>query len=148
MFIDWDHAPLAESMRAKATRRVVSGQQASVLRVTTEPGALFDGGQHRHPNEQWVVVLDGRLRMSCAGVQRDMGPGDVLHVPADAWHAALGVGDRGALYLEISTPPRLDLLPGCLVGSPLEFDSDAERPAQPDPDPRTGRAGRPADLIT
>jgi quercetin dioxygenase-like cupin family protein len=122
LFIDWDHAPLAESMRAKATRRVVSGRQTSVLRVTTEPDAHFDGRQHRHPNEQWVVVLDGRLRMSCAGTEREMGPGDVLYVPTDAWHAALGVGDQGARYLEISTPPRLDLLPGSLVPSPLEFD--------------------------
>jgi quercetin dioxygenase-like cupin family protein len=99
-----------------------------VVSVETEPTAEFDGRAHRHPNEQWVVVIDGQLRMTCDGNELDLRVGDVVYVPPDSWHAAVGVGPDGARYLEFSAPPRLDLLPDSVVPSPVEFAPSGARP--------------------
>jgi mannose-6-phosphate isomerase-like protein (cupin superfamily) len=110
-------------MRAGASRRVVTGEFSSVVRVLTEPDAIFDREEHRHPNEQWLVVVRGRLQVVCDGREHDLRAGDVVFFPAHAWHAAVGVGDEGCEYLELSAPGRLDLLPGALVPCPMEFRS-------------------------
>src|SRR5260221_568347 len=108
-------------MRAGASRRVVSGQHSSVVRVVTEPAAPFDGEQHRHVNEQWLVVIRRPLRGVCDDREVDVEAGDLVFFPANSWHAAIGVGPDGCEYLELSAPPRLDLLPGGLMPSPMEF---------------------------
>ena len=124
--VNWDRAPQAIAMRAGADRQVVSGQHSSVVRVVTEPGARFDGEQHRHVNEQWLIVIRGRLRVSCGDQEMDVRPGELVFFPANSWHAAIGVGPDGCEYLEVSAPPRLDLLPGALVPSPMEFRRPSE----------------------
>ncbi|QNP68114.1 cupin domain-containing protein [Streptomyces roseirectus] len=121
MFLDWNSQPETHRMRAGASRHVASGQHSSVVRVVTDPGAEFDGRPHRHPHEQWVVVTAGELTLSCGEKKHTLGAGDVLFVPGGQWHAALGVGEQGAVYLEFSAPPRLDLLPGSVLPSALEF---------------------------
>jgi mannose-6-phosphate isomerase-like protein (cupin superfamily) len=121
MLVNWRQAPSAYSMRAGATRTVVSGQHSSLVRAVTEPTATFDGEQHRHDNEQWLVVLRGQLRVVCDDREMELEAADVAFFPANSWHAALGVGQEGCEYLELSAPPRLDLLPGALTPSPLEF---------------------------
>lgn len=121
MLIDWDRVSQAPSMRAAAVRKFVTGQHSSVVHVVTEPTARFDGRPHRHFHEQWIVVIAGRLQVTCGGTEFDLGTGDVVFVPSNVWHAAVGVGPRGATYLEFSAPPRLDLLPDGIVPSALEF---------------------------
>jgi quercetin dioxygenase-like cupin family protein len=122
MLIDWDKAARASSMRPLTERRVVTGQQVSVVRVDTEASAKFNSKPHRHHNEQWVVVTAGQLRMTCDDQEFELSTGDVVFIPSHSWHAAVGVGSQGARYLEFSAPPRLDLLPDSLVPSALEFD--------------------------
>ncbi|SRR6266700_5159294 len=132
MLIDWQQAPLTHSIREDAPRRVVSGAHISVVRVVTAPTARFDRVQHRHVNEQWLVVTSGTLRVICAGEEVEVGPGDVVYFPSESPHAAVGVGAEGAEYLEFSAPPRFDLLPGSVVPTPLGYDRD-------------GAAGRPGE---
>lgn len=121
MIVNWQRAPQAVAMRSGAERRVVSGQHSSVVRVVTEPSAVFDGEQHRHRNEQWLIVVRGRLRIVVDDREADVGAGDLAFFPANSWHAAIGVGPEGCEYLELSAPPRLDLLPGGLMPSPMEY---------------------------
>jgi quercetin dioxygenase-like cupin family protein len=130
MLIDWADAPRAPGMRPGAERRVVTSEQATVVHVVTEPTAPFDGVAHRHDHEQWVVVTAGTLRFRCGDSETEMHAGDLVHVPPRQWHAATGVGRDGATYLEISVPPRLDLLPGSLVASPLEFEARPPAPTR------------------
>jgi len=139
MLIDWNLAPTAPALRPGARRRVVTTDRTTVVRVDTAADAPFDGVAHRHEQEQWVLLLAGSLHFRCAGTEARLRPGDLVHVPPRQWHAVTAVGADGARYLEISTPPRLDLLPGVLLASPLEFRTPAE-PASPSPDGE----GRPA----
>jgi mannose-6-phosphate isomerase-like protein (cupin superfamily) len=124
VFINWDGIPQTQSIRAGAVRRFATGQHSSVVHVVTEPTAAFDGRPHRHPHEQWIVVTAGRLQVTCADEKFDLGVGDVVFVPSNVWHAAVGVGQEGATYLEFSSPPRLDLVPNGIVPSALEFPPD------------------------
>jgi quercetin dioxygenase-like cupin family protein len=120
MLVDWSSAPNAYSMRAGASRQVVSGAQSTVVRIVTEPGTAFDGKPHRHPHEQWIVVTAGELSVEVGDEPYTLRTGDVVYVSGGIWHAATGVGPAGATYLEVSAPPRL---PGSLVPSPMEFPS-------------------------
>jgi quercetin dioxygenase-like cupin family protein len=115
LFIDWTAAPATRSPREKDSRRIASGQNISVVRIEIEPTAEFTGKTHGHFHEQWVVVLGGQVRMTVDGAESELGPGDVLYIPSHAEHAPLSVGPRGAQYLEIFSPPRMDLLPESIV---------------------------------
>ncbi|GGU50509.1 cupin domain-containing protein [Streptomyces lavendofoliae] len=127
MLIDWDKMMPTGSLRAGAVRRFATGQQISVVYVETDPQARFDGRPHRHPHEQWVVVTAGLLGMTCDDNRFELSEGEVAFLPANSWHAAVGVGPSGARYLEFSAPPRLDLLPDSLVPDALEFPREERR---------------------
>lgn len=123
MLVDWRRAPVCDGLRAGAERRVVSGARSSVVYVETSATATFDGVVHRHEHEQWVVVLEGTLVIRCDEEDVDAVAGDLVYIPPQSWHGAVAVGEAGARYLELSAPPRVDLLPGSLVASPLELRS-------------------------
>ena len=41
---------------------------------------------HRHPEEQVINVLAGKLRVRVGGEERILGPGDAAHIPPDTEH--------------------------------------------------------------
>jgi quercetin dioxygenase-like cupin family protein len=43
---------------------------------------------HRHPQEQVINVLAGRLRVRVGQEERILGPGDAVHVPPNVEHEA------------------------------------------------------------
>lgn len=121
MRIDWSQATTGPGMRQGATRTSVAAERSSVTRVTTTADAEFDGRTHRHDHEQWLVMLNGALELTDDGERYWVTAGDVVLFPRHTWHAAVGVGDAGAEYLEIFTPARYDQLHGYVAQSPLEW---------------------------
>lgn len=115
MVIDWSAVPSCRSPREGDTRRIASGEHISMVRIEIRPDAEFTGVAHSHPHEQWAVVLAGQVQMVVGGQVSWLEPGGVLYIPVHTDHAPLAVGPLGATYLEIFSPPRLDLLPGSLV---------------------------------
>lgn len=51
--------------------------------ATPEP-MLYD-----QPQDEWVVLLQGRARLWVAGTEHDLGPGDFLFIPAHTRHRVL-----------------------------------------------------------
>ena len=43
---------------------------------------------HTHPNEQWIYLMAGRLRANVDGDERDVGPGQLIYIPANTVHSA------------------------------------------------------------
>lgn len=125
MRIDWDRVPAAAGMRPGSTRRAIAAERLSAVRVTTAPDAVFDGRMHRHHNEQILVMVAGRVRLSVDGEEIWAEAGDLVVFPPGSWHGATAVGPEGADYYEIFAPPRLDQLPGWVGPSPMEFDGEA-----------------------
>jgi quercetin dioxygenase-like cupin family protein len=61
------------------------------VRVDFAPGVGF--GRHRHPGEEIVYVIEGRLEYRLDGRPPvTLGAGEVLFIPAGAIHAARNVG--------------------------------------------------------
>lgn len=69
---------------SSARGATVSGEKIEVglYRMAANTGAA----PHRHPNEQIIYVLEGRLQAEVGGERRTVGPGDVIHIPPDVVH--------------------------------------------------------------
>ena len=75
-------------------RRIVTGELMTVARIYLDDGFLVP--RHSHENEQITQVIRGRMRfrMGENGEQEiELGPGDVVVIPAFVPHEALAIGD-------------------------------------------------------
>jgi quercetin dioxygenase-like cupin family protein len=72
------------SKYSKAFGPLVTRQQIEVgrLRFGAGEGAV----PHAHPQEQGMVVLTGRLRVTMDGQTRDLGPGEGSLAPSNVLH--------------------------------------------------------------
>jgi quercetin dioxygenase-like cupin family protein len=69
----------------------IRGREVIQVRVDLAPGAAF--GKHRHPGEEIVYVIEGRLEYQVEGRPPvTLAAGEVLFIPAGAIHAAKNVG--------------------------------------------------------
>ena len=69
----------------------LAGREVLQARVDFAPGASFPA--HRHPGEEIIYVLEGRLEYEVEGQPPvTLKAGDVLFVPAGAFHSARNVG--------------------------------------------------------
>lgn len=76
------------------------GRAMQALRVLVPHGAQSDLVRV-HPGEEWLYVLDGRLRVSLGESVHDLGPGDSAHFDSLTPHriAALDSGGAGLLFV-------------------------------------------------
>lgn len=74
------------------------GREAIQVRVDFAPGAAF--GNHTHPGEEIIYVLEGSLEYQVEGRSAiTLKAGDVLFIPAGTIHAAKNVGSSNAAEL-------------------------------------------------
>lgn len=67
------------------------GREAIQVRVDLAPGVAF--GNHTHPGEEIIYVLEGALEYQVAGKPPvTLKAGDVLFIPAGAVHSARNIG--------------------------------------------------------
>jgi len=76
----------------------VPGREVIQVRVELDPGVTF--GEHWHPGEEIVYVLEGSLEYQLEGKPPvTLQAGDVLFIPARTIHAARNVGQNSAAEL-------------------------------------------------
>ncbi len=63
---------------------VVEGELTQVGVMVIPAGQSSD--PHTHPNEQWIYLLQGRLRAVVDGQEREIGPGELMYIPANIVH--------------------------------------------------------------
>lgn len=100
----WDAIP-EQNPVAGVRLQAFTGDTLMVARVRLEPSSVIP--HHEHPHEQMSVVLEGSIEMTLGGESREMGPGDVVAIPANAKHGVV-VGPSGATVIDVFTPPRED----------------------------------------
>jgi quercetin dioxygenase-like cupin family protein len=83
--------------------RIFSGEQAMLSVVTMAPNAA--GTLHRHPEEQWGVMLDGSAIRVQGGEEIEVRKGDFWRTPGHVVHT-IRAGAEGARILDIFSPPR------------------------------------------
>jgi quercetin dioxygenase-like cupin family protein len=94
--------PVAQAQQAGITRTDLQrhdlsapGREAVQVRVGFARGAAF--GNHTHPGEEIIYVLDGSLEYQIEGKPSvTLKAGDVLFIPAGTIHAAKNVGNTTA----------------------------------------------------
>ena len=92
-------------------RRIINGDQMMLTHVYLKRGAVVP--LHSHHNEQFTYVLEGVLRFWIGDETAepiDIGPGEVLHIPAHVPHKAEALEDT--LDVDVFSPPRQDWLDG------------------------------------
>ena len=63
---------------------VVEGELTQVGIMTLPAGQ--SSAPHTHPNEQWIYILSGNLHASVDGQESDVGPGQLIFIPANIVH--------------------------------------------------------------
>ena len=64
--------------------------------------------EHRHPQEQILHLLSGRLRVIAAGVPHELAAGESFYLASDVPHAVETIEE--ARVIDTFSPPREDLL--------------------------------------
>lgn len=100
----WDELPVDHPMGLIDRRRVM-GVHAMISHVTLHPG--FKVEPHRHENEQFAVVLSGRIRFTlgdpAAEHDVELTGGRVIHFPPGVPHGAEAIEET--VILDIFSPP-------------------------------------------
>ena len=97
----------ADNPMALLERRRIHGDRITVAQIRLEKGCRVP--LHHHENEQFSIVMAGRLRFSLGdegSPQRReivLLPGEVLHLPANVPHAAFA--EEETLVLDLFSPP-------------------------------------------
>ncbi len=64
---------------------VVEGELTQVGIMTIPAGQ--SSAPHTHPNEQWIYLMEGQLRAVVDGEERQVGPGELIYIPAGIVHS-------------------------------------------------------------
>ena len=88
--------------------RVTRADRFSTGVVTLEPGKGHD--RHNHPGvEEILYVLNGRgmqmIEEDGTLVEREVGPGVLIHIPPGAFHSTVNIGDGPMRILAVYSPP-------------------------------------------
>ncbi|MCC7546394.1 MAG: cupin domain-containing protein [Burkholderiales bacterium] len=103
----WDEIP-AERLNDKFVRKLAWDGNMMVARTDVEKGYLVPA--HSHPNEQITWVMSGRWRFTLEGRTVEVGPGEMISIPANVVHGAEAV--ETLVAYDIFTPVREDWLDG------------------------------------
>ena len=97
-----------ERINDKIGRRVLSGKQGMIVWWTIKAGA--HAAAHKHPHEQIVWMLKGRMDFRIGDERRSMVAGDVAVVPAGVEHE--GYFPEDTEVVDVFAPPREDFVAG------------------------------------
>ncbi len=105
----WDK--LTVRITANGERRDVANHPTATLAVfeshitTLNPGKASHD-PHRHPQEELIIVKEGRLEVHLNGQTQEAGPGSVLFYASNDAHAVRNIGEGRATYwvVNLATP--------------------------------------------
>ena len=86
-----------KSSVSSATEKGVAGELIKVGVVTYQEGE--GPTPHFHPHaEQFMLMLEGRLRMVLGEEERTIGKGDLIHIPRNTRHGVRAVGGPATFF--------------------------------------------------
>lgn len=119
----WSELPETEGL-PNNFRRAVAGREMSVNQIRwVHPTEL---PPHVHNDaEQALMVLSGRIEFTIGDTGLLLAAGDVAIVPRGVVHSGRSV-EGEAVFVEVFTPMRVDLLPGFLGGPSMPTQGDRQ----------------------
>jgi quercetin dioxygenase-like cupin family protein len=97
-----------ERITDKISRRVLSGEQGMIVWWSIKAGA--HAAAHKHPHEQIVWMLKGRMDFRIGDQRRSMVAGEVAVVPGGVEHE--GFFPEDTEVIDVFAPAREDFLAG------------------------------------
>jgi quercetin dioxygenase-like cupin family protein len=91
----------------KIVRRRLIGEKAMLSHVSLEAGC--EVATHSHENEQWAILLEGRLQFGLGEPEGSefrtvvVKAGEVLHLPSGLPHTATALEDT--VVIDVFSPP-------------------------------------------
>lgn len=104
---NWNDLP-REVVRKGVERVGFRGDQSICVMNWLTPG--MDVFPHKHPFEQLVLIVQGRVRFHVGDEIVEGGPGSMIRIPPDVMHYAEPIGDEVVMNLDIFAPIREDYL--------------------------------------
>jgi quercetin dioxygenase-like cupin family protein len=95
-----------EQITDKIGRRVISGKQGTMVYWRMKAGAHAAG--HQHPQEQFVWLIKGAIRLRIGAEERAVKPGDIAVIPGGVEHEAFFPEDTEVI--DFFAPVRADFL--------------------------------------
>ena len=75
---------------------VIEGELTTVGLMKIASGV--EAKLHSHPNEQWVYVIEGRVRTTIDGVSKEVGPGELVYFPPNSVHGSVVISEEDCLF--------------------------------------------------
>jgi len=97
-----------ERITDKITRRVLSGEQGMLVWWNIKKGG--HAAAHKHPHEQIVWMVSGRMDFRIGNEKRSMVAGDTAVIPGGVEHE--GHFPEDTVVVDFFAPPREDFLAG------------------------------------
>jgi quercetin dioxygenase-like cupin family protein len=105
--LDSDEGGIFRQLAEGMTTTIFPGEQAMLSVVRIDPHAM--GQMHKHPEEQWGVMLEGSATRYQDEVEFLIRKGDIWRTPPHAMHT-MKAGPEGAVVLDIFAPVRKEYL--------------------------------------
>jgi mannose-6-phosphate isomerase-like protein (cupin superfamily) len=105
----WSELPSVSLLGDTMTRTGFRGDGAIVTFNAIKP-TMKRWKPHKHPFDQVVLILEGRLILEIEGKGLEMGPRTIARVPRDYLHTGWPVGDKPVLNIDVFAPARPDYL--------------------------------------
>jgi quercetin dioxygenase-like cupin family protein len=106
MSLDGTPSPITEP--EPGLKRQLLSHSATMMPVRHEMREGWRGTAHKHPHEQMVYVISGRLRITVGGVTFDASAGDNFIVASNVEHQASAL--QASIVLDVFSPAREDYL--------------------------------------
>jgi quercetin dioxygenase-like cupin family protein len=94
--------------------RRVQGEKLTLAVVELAPDAVVP--EHRHPNEQCGLVIEGEVTFRIRDEERVLGPGGTWRILSDVPHSVV-TGPGGAVVVDVFAPARDDWDDRPIVGT-------------------------------
>ena len=97
--------PLLDIWGDTVKARRIEGERITFAVVELAPNAVVP--EHRHPNEQMGMVIQGQMHFTIDGETKDLGPGGTWRILGDVPHDVVA-GPEGAVVIDVFNPTRDD----------------------------------------
>lgn len=97
-----------EALTELTLRRFINGSNMTLAQFTFKRGARV--ARHSHVNEQFSIVINGKLRFVVGSETYVASSGDVVHIPPNIPHEVEALED--SIVIDVYSPVREDWLRG------------------------------------
>ena len=98
----WDELGTTRWDSEQVEAQILTGEHMHLIRAVYEPGATYE--THRHPHEQFSLLLSGRMLLTVGEETREIGPGDGWYAPGGVPHGGKVLGDEPAVFIDVYSP--------------------------------------------